>query len=82
MKNLNIKILGSRCGNCQRLEKNVRQVVDALGISATVQKVQELDQFIAYNIARIPALVINEKVVSQGVVLPPEKIRELLQPKL
>jgi small redox-active disulfide protein 2 len=61
---LNVKILGSGCSNCKRLEAIARQVVDQMGLEAEVVKVTEFSDIMAYNIMSTPGLVINEKLVS------------------
>ena len=63
---LNIKILGSGCANCQRLEAIARQVLDQMGLEAEVVKVTEYLDIMAYHILSTPGLVINEKLVSAG----------------
>jgi small redox-active disulfide protein 2 len=63
---MEIKVLGTGCPNCKRLEKLTRKVVGELGVEATVTKVQDLDQIMAYDILSTPALVIDEQVVVSG----------------
>lgn len=63
---LNIKVLGSGCANCKKLEALAHQVVDQMGIEAAIIKVTEYPDITAYNIMSIPGLVINEKIVSSG----------------
>lgn len=63
---LNIKILGSGCPNCQRLEALTRQVLEQLSIEAEVYKVTDYIDIMKYKIMSTPGLVINEKVVSAG----------------
>lgn len=63
---LTIKVLGSGCANCKKLEALAHQVVDQMGIQADVMKVTEYPDIMAYNIMSTPGLVINEKVVSSG----------------
>jgi small redox-active disulfide protein 2 len=63
---LTIKILGSGCSNCMRLEAAARQAIAALGIEADVIKVTEYPEIMKYNIMSTPGLVINERLVSAG----------------
>ena len=63
---LNIKILGSGCANCKRLEATARKVVADLGLEAEFEKVTNLDDIMKWPIISTPGLVINSKVVSSG----------------
>ncbi len=63
---LTIKVLGSGCENCKRLEATVRRVVTQLAIEAEVIKVTEHPEIMKYKVLATPGLVINEKVVSAG----------------
>lgn len=76
---MNIKILGSGCPNCKRLEQHVREAVQELSLEATIEKVTDYKDMMAYNIMSTPGLVIDEKVVSTGRVLKPKEIIKLLQ---
>lgn len=71
---LTIKILGSGCANCKKLEAVARQVVEQMGMEAEVIKVTEYPDIMAYNIMSTPGLVINEKVVSFGRIPSPAEI--------
>ena len=71
---LTIKILGSGCANCKRLEQIAHKVVSEMGIEAEVVKVTEYPEIMAYNVLATPGLVINEKVVSSGRIPTPAEV--------
>ncbi|QMS84637.1 thioredoxin family protein [Candidatus Xianfuyuplasma coldseepsis] len=76
---MNIKILGSGCPNCKRLEQHVREALVKLDLSAEVEKVTDYKDMMVYNIMSTPGLVIDEKLVSSGRVLKVQEVMELLQ---
>jgi len=61
-----IKVLGSGCANCRRVEAIAREVLKELGVEASVEKVTDYKAIMAYGIMATPGLVIDEKVVSAG----------------
>ena len=63
---LNIKILGSGCANCKRLEQIARKAAADLGMDAEFEKVTNMNDIMKYPILSTPGLVINEKLVSAG----------------
>jgi small redox-active disulfide protein 2 len=63
---LSVKILGSGCTNCQKLEESTRAAVAGLGAEAKIEKVTDIADIMGYNVLSTPGLVINEKVVSSG----------------
>jgi small redox-active disulfide protein 2 len=75
---LSVKILGSGCPNCKKLEAIARQAVEQLGIQAQVIKVTDYTEIMAYNIMSTPGLVINEKVVSYGRIPSPAEVTTFL----
>jgi small redox-active disulfide protein 2 len=63
---MNIKILGSGCANCKRLEQITRKVAADLGLQAEFEKVTDMDEIMKFPILSTPGLVIDGKVVSSG----------------
>jgi small redox-active disulfide protein 2 len=64
---LNIKILGTGCPNCQKVEANARQAVEHLRPEGgfMIVKVTDFARISEY-VLKTPGLVINERVVSEG----------------
>ena len=79
IKGMEIKVLGTGCASCKALFTTVQQAVAELGIEATVIKEEDLMKIMEYNVMSLPALVVNEKVVSKGRKLSVDEVKELLK---
>lgn len=75
---LEIKILGTGCPNCKKLEGETKKAVRDMAVEARIEKVTDYGKIMEYNILSTPGLVINEKVVSAGKVLSQAEIMTLL----
>ncbi len=63
---MEIKILGTGCPKCKRLEKLAREAAEEAGVEATFTKVDDMDGILAYDLMSTPGLVIDEEVKSSG----------------
>ncbi len=75
----NIKILGSGCANCNRLEQATKDALTTLGITVEVEHITDFIQIAQYGVMSTPALVINDKVVSYGRVLKVNDVVKMIE---
>ena len=75
---MEIKVLGTGCSRCKTLLTTVEQVVSEIGLDATITKVDDILKIMEYNVMGLPALVVDEKVLSTGKTLSKEEVKKLL----
>jgi len=73
-----IKILGTGCANCKKLEQNALAAVRESGSQATLEKVEDIRAIARHGVMKTPALVIDDEVRSVGKVLSVEEIKALI----
>lgn len=74
-----IKILGTGCPNCNTTELRVQKVIEDLKSDAVIEKVEDIQKIMMYDVMSTPAIVLDEKVVIKGRVPTEQEIRDLLQ---
>lgn len=74
-----IKVLGTGCPSCHALLKNTEQAIEALGLSVKAEYITDMPKIVEYGVMSLPALVVNDKVVSAGKVLKSNEIEALLR---
>ncbi|MEE4197441.1 MAG: thioredoxin family protein [Bacteroidales bacterium] len=79
---MEIKVLGTGCPKCKKLESKTREVVAEMKIEAIVTKVEDISKIMEYGVMLTPALVINEKVVFSGQLPSASKIKEQIAKNL
>jgi small redox-active disulfide protein 2 len=77
--NTSIKVLGTGCANCKSLERATMSAVSELNIIVDIEKVEDIQKIITYEVMRTPALVINEKVALYGRVPSVAELKEIIQ---
>ncbi|TVL58433.1 thioredoxin family protein [Brachyspira hyodysenteriae] len=81
-ENARIKILGTGCLNCKKLEENTLKALKDMWLNLTVGHVYDIEKIASYGVISTPSLVLDENVLSYGKVLNKDEIIELLKDKL
>lgn len=74
-----VKVLGSGCKKCEKLEANTRAALKELGIEATIEKVENMGEIMTYGIMSTPALVVDEEVKFAGKIPSVKELKKYLQ---
>ena len=74
-----IKVLGAGCKSCREQYENVTAAVKAMGLNLEVEYITDMEQVMAYGVMSMPAIVVNEKVVTMGKVLKASDVEKLLR---
>ena len=64
--------------SCHTLYENAKEAVQKMGLMVEVEYVTDLQKVMGYGVMSMPALVVNEKVVSKGKVLKSSDVEKLL----
>jgi protein-disulfide isomerase len=70
---MEIKVIGTNSSNRIKLIKNIKKATDK---SINIELVEKDNK---YNITNTPALVINDKVISQGKILNEREIKKFIE---
>ena len=74
-----VKILGAGCKSCHKLYENAKEAVKKIGLPVEVEYVTDMEKIMKYGVMSMPAVVVNEKVVSTGKVLTSDGVLSLLK---
>jgi len=75
---LEIKVLGPGCAQCNRLEKEIMEVMAEMNLAADIEHVTDIKEIGTHGVIGTPALIINGKVMSVGTVPTKAKIKDWL----
>ncbi|HOT02742.1 MAG TPA: thioredoxin family protein [Methanolinea sp.] len=75
---MKIEVLGTGCMKCKRLAKNVEQAVRELGVSADIQKVEDITAIMDRGVMLTPALIVDGELKVSGRVADVTEIKRIL----
>ena len=73
-----VKVLGAGCKSCHEQYENAKAAVQALGLNVEVEYITDMEKVMEYGVMSMPAIVVNDKVVSMGKVLKSADVEKLL----
>ena len=77
---MKIKILGSGCSKCQKLEENAKKAVEELGLKdVEVEHIYDMDKVIEMGVAMTPAIMFDDEIKAQGQIPEVEEIKNWLK---
>lgn len=74
-----IKVLGAGCKSCHEQHENVNKAVADMNLDAEIEYITDMEKIMSYGVMSMPAIVVNEQVVSMGKVLKAAQVAELLK---
>lgn len=74
-----IKVLGAGCKSCHELYENVQQATKNLRLPVEVEYITDMKKVITYGVMSLPAIVVNDQVISIGKVLKTADVEKLLR---
>ena len=73
-----VKVLGAGCKSCHEQYENAKAAVQALGLNVEVGYITDMEKVMEYGVMSMPAIVVNDQVVSMGKVLKAADVEKLL----
>ena len=70
----NIKVLGTGCANCKTTLKLIEDMAKEKGVEIQLEKVDQIQDIMAYGVMSTPGVVVDGKVVHAGGVPSRDKI--------
>lgn len=74
-----VKVLGAGCKACHEQYENTKKALTNMEIAVEAEYITDMAKVMEYGVMRMPAIVVNEKVVSMGKVLKTAEIEEILR---
>jgi small redox-active disulfide protein 2 len=74
-----IQVLGTGCAKCKTLHETVKKAVEETGVDALVEKVEDIEKIMSFEILMTPGLVIDGQVKTAGRLPSLDEVKKLIQ---
>lgn len=78
---MNIKVLVTCCSD-YGLKETIEEIINEMGITATVEKIKDMQKIMSYGVMKAPGIVINEKVKAMGRVPNKDELKKYIQDEM
>ena len=75
---MKVQVLGTGCAKCRRLYAEAEKAVSSVGVATELEKVDKIDDIMAFGVMMTPALVVDGEVKSTGRIPPVSEIASWL----
>ena len=72
-----VKVLGTGCKACHEQYENTKEAIKTMGLAVEVEYITDIEKITDYGVMAMPAIVVNEKVVSAGRILKHEQVEKI-----
>jgi small redox-active disulfide protein 2 len=73
-----IKVLGPGCQKCKTTYNNVLETLKQMNIEANVEKIEDIEEMMKYNVLTTPVLMIDDVAKVKGRIADVNEIKQLL----
>ncbi|MCX7831801.1 MAG: thioredoxin family protein [Actinobacteria bacterium] len=73
---LTIKVLGTGCPNCRKLEETVKKALNEINLQADIVLVKDVNEIVSHGVILTPGLIINDKLKCSGRVPKLDEVKE------
>ncbi|MCF8277318.1 MAG: thioredoxin family protein [Flavobacteriales bacterium] len=63
---ISIKVLGTGCPKCKTTYHNVMEALKQSNLEAQVEKIEDIEEILKYNVMTTPALLVNDVIKAKG----------------
>lgn len=76
---MKLQVLGTGCSRCKTLTARVEEAMATLGVAATIEKVEDIQEIVKFGVMSTPALALDGKILFTGRVPTAREIGELIR---